>query len=202
MWRIIKTNLDEQFVRIEASVYKDDYNRLERAYRVLDPWNLSSQREQCRFQAVNEFIGRHCGRINTILEIGSGEGHHTQHLQVVADHIVGVEVSSKAIARARSRCPTVRFVQGQFPPLPLPVTAVRAHYDLVIASEVLYYVRDINAVIRAMSHHGKSCLATCYEREIHRLDRYLLSVPGVIHQDIDCEGLRYRIYLWNSAEHS
>ncbi len=190
------------FVQIEASVYRDDCNRLERAYRIPDPWNLGSQREQCRFQAVNEFIRQHCGRINSILEIGSGEGHHTQHLTCLARQIVGIEVSLKAITRSRQRCPSVRFIQCQFPRLPYGLEWFRSRYDLVLASEVLYYIRDIDKSVEVMSLHGKFCLVSCYEREIDRIEKHIRAVPDLHSQDLLLEGLRYRIFLWQPKHDS
>ena len=109
------------YVNIEGSVYKDDCRRLERAceiYEIRDPWYMSSEREQQRFQAINELIRKNCGKINSVLEIGSSEGHHTQSLMCLASEIVGIEVSAKAIARAQRRRPTVRFIKCRFPQLP------------------------------------------------------------------------------------
>ena len=91
-------------VNIEQTVYQDDYHRLEKAYAIEDPWNMNSKREQRRFQAINTFIQEKCGTIGSILEIGSGEGQHTQHLACLASEIVGFEISAAGeYARFSSR---------------------------------------------------------------------------------------------------
>lgn len=181
------------FVNIERTVYRDDHRRLTRAYWIEDPWNLGSTREQCRYREMNSFISRHCGPIGTILEIGSGEGHHTRYLLELTGEIVGIEVSPKAIARARRRCPSVGFVQAAFPPVP---SGLKPKFDLVVASEVLYYIRDLETALAAMGDRGRFCVASCYGHESERLDTYLLTMPMVTWEDIACEGLRYRLYLW------
>ncbi len=191
-----------KIVQIEASIYRDDYDRLEKAYRIRDPWNMNSDREQQRFQAINEFIRQNCGTIDSMLEIGSGEGHHTEHLLGLANDIVGIEVSAKAIARAQQRCPCVRFFQFPFPHLPQRVEGLRPQYDLVIASEVLYYMHDIDRAIEAMSKYGRFCLVTCYERELDCVDKHIKTIPAVVHKDMAFDSLRYRIYLWSPRRHS
>jgi len=182
-------------VGIERTVYRDDHKRLDRAYCVPDPWNLNSTREQVRYLLMNEFIRRHCGPVRTVLEIGSGEGHHTRYLLKLAKEVTGLEVSARAIARARQRYPTATFVEAAFPPAP---EGMGAPFDVVVAAEVLYYMRDLDQAIEAMSRCGRWCVATCYEQEIEKFDAHLLNLPNAVLEDATCEGMRYRMYLWRA----
>jgi SAM-dependent methyltransferase len=184
------------FVDIEKTAYQDDCRRLERAYAVEDPWHLSSAREALRYKAMSEMILEHCGRLRSLLEIGSGEGHHTQFLEAVADEVVGLEVSEKAIARARKRCLHAKFVRGHFPDLP---DEIRHRFDLVVASEVLYYIRDLDAAVDMMNQCGTFCLASCYAREIERIHAAVSHLPMLAQKDLRFDSMSYRVYLWRSG---
>jgi len=138
----------------------DAYDRLDRAYALEDPWNLDCDLENARFAWTNRLIERQFGALESILEIGCGEGHQTQHLQGLCASIHGIDVSTRAIDRARRRLPGARFavadIQGQ------PWGGERCRFDLITACEVLYYVSDIGGTLDRMSHLGKHCLVTVF----------------------------------------
>lgn len=180
-------------VAIERTVYGDAFERLDRAYRIPDPWNQNSARERARYVRTNEFLQRHCARTRTILEIGAGEGYQTRYLLDIAERVVGLEVSAKALARAARRCPKASFIHASFPPAP---PGLDPPFDVVLAAEVLYYVRDVDAAVAAMNRCGRVCVASCYEREAGRLDRHLAGQRHLLHEDIVCEGMTYRLYCW------
>ncbi len=184
------------FVRIEKATYRDDARRLQRAYAVKDPWHLSSAREVLRYKAMNDIIIEHCGLVKSLLEIGSGEGHHTQFLEVVAENVVGLEVSEKAVARARKRCLRATFMQGHFPELP---DGLGCDFDLIVASEVLYYIRDLAAAVDIMNRTGRFCLVSCYEREVERIHSAVGHLPMLAQRDLRFGDMGYRVYLWRSG---
>src|SRR5213083_2767158 len=103
--RLLKSAWMRAIVDIERATYRSAYERLDRAYRLRDPWHLSGAHEQARFAALDAYVQEHCPEVKSILEIGAGEGHHTVHLTAIVDDVVGVEVSGRAIRRARRRCP-------------------------------------------------------------------------------------------------
>lgn len=181
------------FVGIEHTVYRDAFERLDRAYQIPDPWNQNSTKERARYARTNEFIRRHCASTRTILEIGAGEGHQTRFLLDMAEEVVGLEVSSRALARATRHCPAATFIRASFPPAP---QGIRTPFDVVLAAEVLYYMGDVDAAVAAMNRCGRCCVASCYGREAGRLDRYLLGQPDARYEDIVCEGMTYRLYYW------
>ena len=138
----------------------DAHERLDRAYVVEDPWNMESELEESRFRWTNELILSRFGPLESLLEIGCGEGHQTRHLRNVARHVYGIDVSARAVARARSRVPTAQFAVAKLDAQPWGGPAAR--YDLVTACEVLYYVSDIEATVERMSRLGRHCLVTVF----------------------------------------
>jgi trans-aconitate methyltransferase len=138
----------------------DDYARLDRAYALEDPWNLNCELEDARFAWTNRIIQSRFAALDSILEIGCGEGHQTLHLQGLCRSIRGIDVSARAIERARTRLPGAQFAVADIRGQPWGVD--RGSYDLVTACEVLYYVADVGGMLDRMSRLGKHCLVTVY----------------------------------------
>lgn len=157
----------------------DNHQRLEMAYSMEDPWNMDSELEGTRFRATNTIIAEAFGRVGSLLELGCGEGHQTSWLARVADCVHGIDVSSKAVARARQRIPGARFaatdIFGQ------PWGDQRHRFDLVTACEVLYYPSDPGATIERMRHLGKAGLVTCFvpSSGFARVEPHLRRIPGL-----------------------
>lgn len=158
----------------------DDYGRLDLAYRLGDPWNMESGLEQARFAATNALVARTFGRVGSLLEVGCGEGHQTLCLQQVADEVYGIDVSPTAIERARQRVPAAQFAASDIEHQPWGDQ--RARYDLVVACEVLYYIKDIPATLSRMSHLGSACLVTFFVPALVRVGPHLEGIPG-LHKD-------------------
>ncbi|HTT28268.1 MAG TPA: class I SAM-dependent methyltransferase [Solirubrobacteraceae bacterium] len=72
-----------------------------------------------------------------ILDLGCATGWFTARLARLGD-VTGIDLSEQAIALARMRHPDIRFQAGDIYTMPLP----RAHYDLVVAQEVVAHVPD------------------------------------------------------------
>lgn len=71
------------------------------------------------------------------LEIGAAEGVFTERLAPYCSSLVAVEVADAAVARAKERlasCPSVTVVQAA-----LPNQMPDGQFDLILASDVLYY---------------------------------------------------------------
>lgn len=103
-----------------------------------DPWRYDvSYYEQEKYRdTIANLPG--CSRV---LEVGCAEGAFTQMLAPHVEYVTGVDISATAIQRARKKCmrwENTRFVHLdiEFEELPL------ASFDLVICSEVLYYLDD------------------------------------------------------------
>ena len=151
--------------------YRDRYQQLDMLYRITDPWELDSPHERIRFEQTNRLIQREFGKVASLLEVGCGEGHQSQYLAKVCDRLHGCDVSARAVERARKRCEMSTFSVGTLS----DVIADGVHqYDLVVACEVLYYVKNVRAAIEVMSRLGTSCLVTYYQTHQDQLDRMII----------------------------
>jgi predicted TPR repeat methyltransferase len=100
-----------------------------------DPWRFeTSPYERAKYDAtIAALEGR---RYAKGLEIGCSIGVLTERLTDHVDDLLAVDVSAAALQRARARVPTVRFERRELPedfPDGEP-------FDLIVASEVLYYL--------------------------------------------------------------
>jgi SAM-dependent methyltransferase len=151
--------------------YRNRHEQLDMLYRIEDPWDLDSARERFRFEETNRLIQREFGHVASLLEVGCGEGHQSRYLAQVCDRLHGYDVSARAVERARKRCPSSTFSVGALSDI--PDDGVR-RFDLVVACEVLYYIKDVRAAIQAMSRLGASCLLTYYQTQQEHLDRTII----------------------------
>lgn len=99
-----------------------------------DPWNFrSSAYEAAKFAATVRALPRpayrHC------LELGCGNGELARRLAAVCEAYTGLDAVDTVLDAARLAVPHGRFVQGYLP-CPLPAGA----YDLVVLSEILYFL--------------------------------------------------------------
>ena len=104
-----------------------------------DHWELdSSAFEQARFARLHALLaGRHYPRV---LELGCGTGAFTHHLARLADHVVALDISPTAIARASTVVigpATVDFRQAN-------IMEYNPHsegpWDLIVLSDVVCYL--------------------------------------------------------------
>jgi 2-polyprenyl-3-methyl-5-hydroxy-6-metoxy-1,4-benzoquinol methylase len=77
-----------------------------------------------------------------ILEVGCGTGWLSEKLLAFGD-VTAVDLSQRAIAAAKERIPTARFIAGDFYQLALPVNS----FDMGICLETIAYVPDQQAFI-------------------------------------------------------
>lgn len=155
----------------------DNHAGLERIYGIQDPWNLNSPRERARFEATNEVIRSRFGHVNDLLEIGCGEGIQSTYLRQLCRNLYGIEVSATALERARTRVPDAHFSVGDLSQQPWLTEGKR--FDLIVACEVLYYVRDVQATIEQMNKLADACLVTFFSPEAHKLTSIVESMPNV-----------------------
>ena len=138
----------------------DNHTQLDRLYAMPDPWQMTSAKEQFRFEATNAILSAKVGHVGTILEVGCGEGHQSQHLAGLCDQLYGIDVSARAVERARNRVPTARIDVGTLPVVPR--TPPGGRFDIVVACEVLYHMSDVPGAVNAISELGDACLVTFF----------------------------------------
>lgn len=177
--------------------FGDQYERMEKLYCFSDPWNMSSRREQVRFIETNKIIKNNFNELTSILEIGCGEGHQSLHLSQLCDQLTGIDVSKKAIDRARKR-----VVQGHFKVSTLEefhTDHVGLSFSLVTAMEVLYYISDIMSYIELMEQVGQTCFVTYYDKHADYLDSFIFSRPKVQHHEFSYKDTKWMVRWWNSS---
>ncbi|KUM27184.1 hypothetical protein AU467_01945 [Mesorhizobium loti] len=115
-----------------------------RRFATEDPWNYRSPYEQEKYERQLEILP--AGRIGRALELACAEGHFTRQLAPRVDHLTATDISDVAVGRARARCsdqPNVEFGVLDFSADTLP-----GEMDLIVCSEVLYYLDDLDELRR------------------------------------------------------
>jgi 2-polyprenyl-3-methyl-5-hydroxy-6-metoxy-1,4-benzoquinol methylase len=156
--------------------HRDRFSRFDHLYRIENPWHMDSDSEMFRFEETNRLIRMHFAAVDTLLEIGCGEGHQTAKLAELSNRIYAIDISGRAVERARQRCPNGIFSVGDIFSAPILGSAQR--FDLVVACEVLYYTRNVSAVLARMEQLGRSCFVTYVSTQHTELDSPLKRIPG------------------------
>ena len=174
--------------------YADRADRLDLLYRVEDPWQMTSPQEQARFAWTNRLIATQFGRPETILEIGCGEGHQSQYLARACGRLRGVDVSRRAVERARQRCPEGDFTVGDPFSVRLPGAV-----DLVVACEVVYYAKDVPGFLAQLSRLGRACLVTYYHGQAPALAPHFASLPGCAQEQFRVGDVEWTAIWWSTT---
>lgn len=120
-----------------------------------DPWHFeTSQYEKERFTKTLNLIKKFPHR--RILEVGCAEGHFTKYLCGIADDVVAIDISVEAIERAKERAPTAEFINIGIEEFPI----LKKQFDVVICSEMLYYIEDKKPVIEKLKKLGKNIVVS------------------------------------------
>jgi SAM-dependent methyltransferase len=99
-----------------------------------DPWSFrTSAYEQSKFRATCAALPRH--RYRSVLELGCGNGELARHIAPRCAAYTGVDAVQTALDAARRALPEGRF-HRLFLPAPLP----EGEHDLLLLSEVLYFL--------------------------------------------------------------
>ena len=173
--------------------YSNNYKKLNLFYMINNPWRMDSPGEQYRFSETNRLILEKFGRLGTLLEIGCGEGHQSLYLQQICDRLTGLDVSAKAVQRARSRCPRASFLVGDV--FSQEVDDL-GPFDLVVACEVLYYMSDLPATLQRMRAIGCNNFVTYFGGAMKTLDMQILTLPGIASEIFEFEQTRWRAAWW------
>ncbi len=104
-----------------------------------DLWELqASEFEQSRFARLSQILqGRRYGRV---LEIGCGDGSFTRHLANVAEHILALDISPAAIAKARECNSEKTAVEFRIANIMDYDVSNEGPWDLIVMTETIYYL--------------------------------------------------------------
>jgi predicted TPR repeat methyltransferase len=150
--------------RVAPAFFEDLYVRDD------DPWSFETSEYEGEKYAhmVRTLAGR---RFDRALEVGCSIGVFTEHLTAVADEVLAIDVSSRAVDRARTRLAGragVEFAVAAFPEEP-----AATEWNLVVCSDVLNYL-DIDSLahatarLRAILERGGTVLAVHWREESTR----------------------------------
>jgi peptidoglycan/xylan/chitin deacetylase (PgdA/CDA1 family)/SAM-dependent methyltransferase len=115
----------------------------ERFFALPDPWGYEGDYETVKREQTLAFLPGKV--IPDALEIACAEGHFTLRLAPRVGQLTAVDISTRALARARARCRGHHNVT--FRRLDLNTDDIPGPFDLIVCSEVLYFVRDLTGVI-------------------------------------------------------
>lgn len=114
-----------------------------RTFTAPDPWDYGSDYEQTKYRHTLELLPE--VRPRRAIELGCAEGVFTARLASRVGHLTAVDISDVALQRARdgwSDLGNVEFAQWD-----ISSGIPGADYDLIVCSEILYYLRDAAAVV-------------------------------------------------------
>ncbi|MFN4129284.1 MAG: class I SAM-dependent methyltransferase [Paracoccaceae bacterium] len=99
-----------------------------------DPWGFrTSTYEQEKFRATADALSRYS--YASALEVGCGNGELARHIAPRCAHYIGVDAVGFALDAARRAVPKGQFVQAY-----LPCDLPDGPHDLIVLSEVLYFL--------------------------------------------------------------
>jgi SAM-dependent methyltransferase len=102
-----------------------------------DPWKFeSSEYERRKYQATIEALPNRMPA--RVFEAGCSIGVLTQMLAPIAGHLLAVDVDERTLDRARARC--AEFDNVEFRRSVLPGDWPEGQFDLMLFSEVLYFL--------------------------------------------------------------
>jgi SAM-dependent methyltransferase len=178
--------------------YRAAYGRLRALYSVEDPWNLSSSKEVSRFEAINAIIADHLkmGGDSRVLELGCGEGHHSAYLKQICGTLYGLDVSDLAVRRARLRNPECVFAAGLAEDAASVFPGVR--FDLIVASETLYYLKDLDIALAKLKAIAPRLLVTNLMERHQKIAHHLKGPGWTDLAPIHAEGVDWSCCVWQS----
>ena len=103
-----------------------------------DPWKYTNPYEQTKYDFTFSLIP---DGINSALELACAEGHFTTQLSGKVQKLVAADISEVALERAKERCSDRTNIS--YKQIDLVKDDISGSFDLIVCSEVLYYVGDI-----------------------------------------------------------
>ncbi|HWP93191.1 MAG TPA: trifunctional glycosyltransferase/class I SAM-dependent methyltransferase/polysaccharide deacetylase [Thermodesulfobacteriota bacterium] len=118
-----------------------------------DPWNYTNPYEQTKYEQTLSLIPDE--PIEKALELACAEGHFTVQLAPRVKHLLAADISQIALRRAADRCNNLKNVAFQC--LDITKDPIPGQFDLIVCSEVLYFVGD-QKKLRTTAEKLANCL--------------------------------------------
>ncbi len=103
-----------------------------------NPWDYDSPYEQTKYLQTLDLLPQR--RLARAIEIGCAEGHFTVQLAPRVDELIAADIAPTALRRAARRCAMYKHIQ--YERLNLVQDRLSGRFDLIVCSEILYYVGD------------------------------------------------------------
>ncbi|WP_028066728.1 class I SAM-dependent DNA methyltransferase [Solirubrobacter soli] len=166
-----------------------------------DPWRFeTSAYERAKYDATIEALAP--GRYASGLEIGCSIGVLTARLATLTDSLLAIDVADDALARAKARGLRNVTYERREVPEEFPDGA----YDLVVASEVLYYLdepafaatcdaieRTLDGVLLAVHWRPRAPRYPATGDEVHQRLRQRFGPPELSRQTPEYNLDRFRV---------
>lgn len=138
------------------------YQTLETMNRGEDPWATQHPYNQKAFNQLLLLINLvpHA----SILEIGCAQGAFTKRLLEISKEVTGIDVSESAVKQAKMNAPAAQFFVSS-----LEDFHPKRQYDVIVCSEILYYIKDRKKAIKKLETLGNYLVTS----------HYLFCLPGV-----------------------
>jgi len=139
----------------EYELFNTDKEKFEELYSIEDPWKLKGRQEQFRYRRTIEFIKRNFHKPGMkILELGCSEGQFTGHLSQENFKITAVDISEKAIERAKEKnLPNAVFICSDM--IQFAASTDLSGFDLVLILECIYYLNKEKRILLIEMLHGR-----------------------------------------------
>lgn len=115
-----------------------DESYWESIFNTVDPWGYRNSYETHKYEQTIDLIRGL--PIGNALEIACAEGEFSKRLAPLVGHLLATDIAPSAVARAAESCAGIGNMD--FMRLDLLTEAPPSTYDLIVCSEVLYYVAD------------------------------------------------------------
>lgn len=109
-----------------------------------DPWKYTSLYQQTKYQQTLKLLPSI--PIKHALEIGCAEGYLTIPLAAHVDHLIAADISQIALDRTAENCNIQNLENVCYLRLNLNTDALPLDCDLIVCSEVLYYISGVTAL--------------------------------------------------------
>ena len=134
----------------ESDLPPDQAAYWEHIFAQPDPWNYLSVYETTKYHQTIEILGDE--PVGAAMEVACAEGIFTRMLRPHVDSLLAVDISTRALERARGRCADLDPIR--FDTFNLITDAPPEGLDLIVCSEVLYYLEDASHLRQVADKFG------------------------------------------------
>jgi ubiquinone/menaquinone biosynthesis C-methylase UbiE len=177
----------------------------ETLYTNEDPWKIRSSTNLIeRLNNIWVQVASDDRKEKIILDCGCGEGIITDYVTKQFGAAIGVDISRKALARAKQKLRHCDFVEADMRQLPFKDKSI----DCVSCFETLYYLKNdygiaIVEFARILSHDGRIILSVHLGKNYFNFWGFMLTLSRTVQKSaIYCLQLKFRCLLENVPGHT